>query len=230
MGCKFIKDVGMRFPKMDSPKRYRYCLVECPVCGKEFETQTRWYKNGMKSCRDCKYKIIDQSKFNLKHGLRRHPLYEVWSGMKSRCNNRNKRSYADYGARGISVCEEWAKDFKPFYDWAINNGFDRSLQIDRIDGNGNYSPDNCRFVTPTVNANNVCRIRKNNKVGATGVCIDKSTGKYLAQISQMVDGKRKNKFLGRFDTVEEASNAYNKSLGEKLKTTDPERIKHNGSN
>lgn len=85
-------------------------------------------------------------------------LYSRWKNMKRRCYDKNYKQYKDYGGRGIQVCNEWLYSFRNFYDWAVNNGFDESLQIDRIDNDGNYEPDNCRFVTPKENANN--RIRK----------------------------------------------------------------------
>ena len=222
MECKFIADIGMHYPKEGSPKKYRYYLVECPECKDTFSTQARHFKNGnMKSCLECKYKIMDQSKFNLRHGLRRHPLYGVWCGMKSRCYNANKRSYVDYGARGITVCDEWLDDFRAFYDWSVGRGHVPGKQIDRIDGNKGYSPSNCRFVSPIVNINNVCRIRKNNTTGFSGVTFDSKGNKYVAQISSTVGGKRKNTVIGRFETAEEASEEYINYRKHKLKTINP---------
>ena len=79
----------------------------------------------------------------IKHGLGGHPLYHVWSSMKTRCNT--KLSYGEnWAGRGIKVCDEW-KTFMPFYSWAIANGYQRGLSLDRTDNNGNYTPDNCRF-------------------------------------------------------------------------------------
>lgn len=81
------------------------------------------------------------------HGLHEHPLRRVYESMKSRCYNPNHKSYHNYGGRGITVCKEWRVAFKPFYDWAIAAGWEKGLQLDREDNEGNYCPENCRFIS-----------------------------------------------------------------------------------
>lgn len=82
-----------------------------------------------------------------KHGMRNTRVYSCYIRMKTRCNNPNCQEYQWYGARGIKVCEEWASSPMAFIEWALNNGYDDNLTLDRINPDRNYSPDNCRWAT-----------------------------------------------------------------------------------
>lgn len=86
-------------------------------------------------------------------------IYEVWTGIKDRCYCKTDKDYNNYGKRKIKVCTEWKKDFLNFYNWSINNGYKHNLTLDRIDVNGNYEPNNCRWT----NAKQQARNRRNNK-------------------------------------------------------------------
>lgn len=88
-----------------------------------------------------------------KHGMEGTRLYKIWDRMKQRCRNPNNTNYKHYGERGIEVCEDW-NDFSNFMNWSYENGYNESLSIDRIDVNGNYCPDNCRWVSQKEQNNN----------------------------------------------------------------------------
>lgn len=94
---------------------------------------------------------------NSTHGLSKHPLFRIWNGMKQRCSNKNLASYKDYGGRGVVVCNEWKDDFMCFYNWALSNGWEPGLEIDKDilspDKTGSiYCHEFCCFVTSAVNS------------------------------------------------------------------------------
>ena len=90
---------------------------------------------------------------NITHGMEGTRLYKIWDCMKQRCTNPNNPQYKHYGGRGIQVCSEWLC-FAEFMNWAMANGYDESLSIDRRDNNEWYTPENCRWVTQKIQNNN----------------------------------------------------------------------------
>ncbi|HLI93235.1 MAG TPA: hypothetical protein VKU83_06485 [Puia sp.] len=126
-------------------RRERYVSAICE-CGKIGEYRLQNLKNGNTTSCGCFHRKAD--------GIWDHKIYKVLSSMKGRCYNPKSVGYKYYGARGIVVCDEWLKDKKAFFRWAIANGWAEHLEIDRIDVDGNYEPLNCRFVLPKANMRN----------------------------------------------------------------------------
>ena len=145
-------------------------------------------------------KLPDKTRPNywaVKHGMSRTRIYRIYVGMKQRCNNPNNRLYKYYGGRGISICDEWShKDsgFMSFYHWSMANGYSKDLSIDRIDVNGNYTPDNCRWANSTIQNINMRSTR--NTSGYVGIsrhtCADRWYGRVKINGKTVYTGMSKN--------------------------------------
>ena len=129
-------------------------------CGTERTVPIRRIINGRSKSCGCITKENNRLRCAT-HNLTKNSLYRVWACMKTRCYNPNCTSYKYYGMKGICICDEWKNDFMNFYNWAIENGYKKNdkkkLTIDRIDFNGNYEPNNCRFVEMSVQSRNTAK-------------------------------------------------------------------------
>lgn len=81
------------------------------------------------------------------HGMHDTRIYRAWQNMKTRCNNPNSPKFHNHGGKGVKVCKEWSDSFIAFHKWAMKNGYTDELTLDRINGDGNYEPSNCRWAT-----------------------------------------------------------------------------------
>lgn len=169
---KQIRDLtGQKFGKLTvlkytgkSTKQGHNAIWLCRCeCGKILEIRGTNLTTKRRPQISCGCVIPERAKeTSTKHGGTKERLYQIWMGMRRRCGDPKIKDYPRYGGRGIQVCDEW-QDYSVFRKWAISNGYDQCAEfqkctLDRIDPNGNYEPDNCRWVDIKTQENN----RRNN--------------------------------------------------------------------
>jgi hypothetical protein len=173
---------------LPSGKSQTRWLCKCE-CGNQHIASGENLKSGnVESC-GCYAKEI-QIKTHIKHGMSRTRIFNEWRSMKKRCTNKSRKDYKHYGDRGIKVCDEWFEDFMSFYNWAMANGYKDNLTLDRKNVNGNYEPDNCRWITNKEQQSN----RRSNRIlvyNGEALTITKMADKY--HISRYALAYRLNK-------------------------------------
>lgn len=148
-----------------SSSYHKRVVCKCD-CGNIVEVRGTQIAN--KTIQSCGCIAIEKHTKRLtKHKMYGTRIYRIWSGMKARCFRKALPEYSRYGGRGITVCKEWKNDFETFHQWAMANGYREDLTIDRINNNGNYEPNNCRWITSKEQSRNTSKNKLLNYKGET---------------------------------------------------------------
>lgn len=149
-----IKDTGKR----DNNRSIRW-LCRC-ICGNlHYVRQDSLINGNVRSCgclnQEERSKRCAERNHLYKHGEADTRLHHIWSGIKTRCFNSNRSCWKYYGGKGITVCDEWLRDFVVFKNFALSHGYTDDLTIDRIDNDGNYEPSNVQFISRAENTRRI---------------------------------------------------------------------------
>lgn len=150
-----IGEPFFRYEKTRTNQRKAWVLCRC-ICGNHKEVKLENFRIGKPQSCGC---IRDE-----RRRIYKHPVIQIWWSMKKRVYSTWHKRYKDYGGRGITICDEWKNSYENFYRWALANGWQKGLQIDRIDNDGNYEPSNCRWVTNKENCQNRRTTKANPKM------------------------------------------------------------------
>lgn len=150
-GNQYGRLTALQYAKTsESGHTYWECICEC---GNKTIVRSDSLKDGNTISCGC-YRDecnIEKGKRTKKHGESNTRLYNIWKVVKQRCYNTKGSGYKWYGGKGVVMCDEWKNNFQEFRDWALSHGYDENLTIDRIDSDGNYEPNNCRWITQAEN-------------------------------------------------------------------------------
>jgi hypothetical protein len=202
-GVVYLKEVeSRRLPCGDLKRRAEF---KCGMCGDFFITEIQAIKLGStKSC-GCE-RIRKVREACCTHKCTGHPLFNVWRNIKERCYNDKHKAYKNYGGRGIKMYEGWLNDPRPFIEYVENLGWEKGLEVDRIDNDGNYEPDNLRVVTHYSNNQNTRLINKRNTLGFRGIGYRGECWKNPYKTSIMMN--RIYYHLNSYPTPQQAAQAY----------------------
>lgn len=179
MKTKALDIAGRRFGRLIAIKPEKYKIGRKTIwlcicdCGNETRASIDKLNSGEKKSCGClkKSKAVENlkkiKKVHSTHNQSKTRLYNIYTHMKGRCNNQNNKKYSCYGARGIKVCKEWLESYEKFAAWAKLNGYSDGLTIERIDVNGDYSPQNCKWISmkdQCHNKQNTIRIDDNGEL------------------------------------------------------------------
>ena len=186
---KIIDLTGQRFGRWfvigkSLKKGYYDCVCDC---GNTRSVNAYSLSHGRTQSCGC-YRDEQTSNVTKTHGDSATRLYRIWNTMKSRCEIKSQTVYKHYGGRGIKVCKEW-QDYPTFKKWALLHGYTEKLTLDRVDVNGNYEPNNCRWVNMKTQANNT---RTNRFVVCDGVSHTLAEWAELTDINAETIGYRLN--------------------------------------
>lgn len=179
--------------------------LNCRECGNIRVVYSKPTKQSMaRLCKDCGYKARKVHKDG--HGETGTRLFTIWNSAKKRTNGSMNKVAFRYTEKGIKMCKEWRDDYKVFALWARQNGYKDELTLDRIDNDGDYEPNNCRWTTKSIQAQNTAKLRKNNTSGYRGVVFERNSNihPFVAVIHHDDSSHR----IGLYKTAKEAAIAY----------------------
>ena len=151
--------IGQRFGRLvvieraENKGKQSAWICDCDCGNSRAFFQNNLLRGTSKSCGCLQKELLSERKRTHGGWANKEPLYEVWHGIRRRCDCVTDQHYPDYGGRGISYCEDW-NDYGKFREWAMSSGYAKGLSINRIDNNGNYEPDNCEWTTSKIQQNN----------------------------------------------------------------------------